>query len=218
MLTVINYLLHAGVLVRLLITSRTKPTGGWFSCTNRESISVWGLIYLSMCIYVFVCAHACVCMRSTEFSITSLESKSLWYLSCLLVSCQHWGSDATCVRTANHQHGLPELSTHHTGTVTTHERWVKDSNTVAEGWQLSLWLVQSCNTILIHIFLISLNSVPFYDYELFKYDAHIHLWQPGFSTLQNRMYDCTACCLLNSLHLSFPDPDHIYIQSSQFIK
>lgn len=43
--------------------------------------------------------------------------------ACLLISPQHWGSDATSVCTANHQHGLPELPTHRTGTFTPHERW-----------------------------------------------------------------------------------------------
>ena len=61
-LTVINYPPHAGDLLRLLITSWTKPTGGWFSGTNRESISVWGLVYLSTCMYVYVCAHAWKCV------------------------------------------------------------------------------------------------------------------------------------------------------------
>lgn len=61
-LTVINYLPHAGDLLRLLITSRTKPTGGWFSCTNRESISVWGLVYLRTCTHVTLCPRACVCV------------------------------------------------------------------------------------------------------------------------------------------------------------
>lgn len=45
-LPVINYGPHAGDLLWLLITSQTKPTGGRFSCTNSDSISVWGLVYL----------------------------------------------------------------------------------------------------------------------------------------------------------------------------
>lgn len=55
MLTLINYPPHAGDLLRLLITSWSRPTGGWFSCTNRESISVWGLVYLCTCTHVSVC-------------------------------------------------------------------------------------------------------------------------------------------------------------------
>lgn len=40
-----------------------------------------------------------------------------------LISPQYWCSDATCVCTANHRHGLPKLSAHCTGTITAHERW-----------------------------------------------------------------------------------------------
>lgn len=70
MLTVINYLSHAGDLLRLLITSWTRPTGGWFSCTNRESISVWGLVYLCTCTYVTVCARASVkCEETNKVSL-----------------------------------------------------------------------------------------------------------------------------------------------------
>lgn len=43
---VINYGPHAGDLLWLLITSQTEPTGGRFSCTSSDSISVWGLVYL----------------------------------------------------------------------------------------------------------------------------------------------------------------------------
>lgn len=143
-LAVINYLPHAGDLLRLLITSPTKPTGGWFSYTNSESISVWGLVYLCMCTHVTVCVRACVIAWNMEkkHDVSNLMMVTLssghHYSSvaiyhyivgwsdtdpCFLISTQHRGSDATCVCTANHQHGLPELSAHCTGTITTHERW-----------------------------------------------------------------------------------------------
>lgn len=67
MLAVINYIPHAGDLLRLLITSQTKPTGGWFSYTNRESISVWGLVYLSTFTHVAVFARVCVLLPWSRY-------------------------------------------------------------------------------------------------------------------------------------------------------
>lgn len=136
MLAVINYLPHAGDLLRLLITSQAKPTGGWFSCTNRESISVWGLVYLHTCTHVavFLCAcawHKTKYRMSLDLMILHSHLNACDHLSdtCLLVFPQHWCSDATCVCIANRQHGLPELSTHCAGAFTAHERWETDRNT-----------------------------------------------------------------------------------------
>lgn len=91
MLTVINYLPHAGDLLGLLITSWTKPTGGWFSCTNRESISVWGLVYLSMCTDVDVFAHACVC------NCVWLWNRHRMSLNLMMIACSHCHHISQCL-------------------------------------------------------------------------------------------------------------------------
>lgn len=147
MLTVINYLSHAEDLLRLLITSRIKPTGGWFLCTNRESISVWGLVYVCACWHVNVCVCPWMCVSVIVWdtirclnvtlrtprrrgvhimlladALLALKSVFLKFVV-LLVSPQHRGDDATGVCVAYRQHGLPEFFAHCTGTIAAHERW-----------------------------------------------------------------------------------------------
>ena len=58
MLTVINYLPHAEDLLRLLITSRTEPTGDDFlALTGNQLVSE------DLFTYAHVHTHVCVCVR-----------------------------------------------------------------------------------------------------------------------------------------------------------
>lgn len=57
-LTVINYHSHAGDLLRLLITSQPRSTGGLFSCSRRDQLMP-GDVFTGPCALP-VYAHACV--------------------------------------------------------------------------------------------------------------------------------------------------------------
>lgn len=58
-LAVINYHSHAGDLLRLLITSQPKPTGGLFSCSYRDQLMP-GDMFTGPCVPSYVCTRLCV--------------------------------------------------------------------------------------------------------------------------------------------------------------
>lgn len=97
--------------------------------------------------------------------------------ACLLISPQHRGSDATSVCTANCQHGLPKLPTHHTGTFTPHERWEKDSSGFTLGTHNEdvVWVVQILNYLVVCLLvsMIMLHAHPLFLYEFYTFRCDI---------------------------------------------